>query len=124
MDIQKAREIIMTDKEMKDQGLHEGHDHDCECGDDCDCGSNTILLDMEDGTQKEFTILDMVEVDGKKYIALSEVGSMEYDILEMTEDGDSVELNYIEDDKIYEDIAAEFEKLFAGAFEDEEETED
>ena len=111
----------MTDKDIKDCGCTEDHDHDCECGDDCDCGSNTITLDMEDGTEKEFNILDMLELNGKKYLALSEVGSLEYDILEMTEDGENVELNYIEDDEEYEVVAKEFETLFAGEAEDTEE---
>lgn len=111
----------MSDKEIKDCGCGE-HDH--EHGDDCDCESNTIILDMEDGTQKEYTILDMVELDGKKYLALSELGSVEYDILEMKEDGDSVELSYVEDDDEYNAVADEFEKIFSESEEDDEDEEE
>ena len=108
----------MSDKEIKDCGCGE-HDH--EHGDDCECDTNTIMLDMEDGTQKEYTILDMVELDGKKYLALSEIDSVEYDILEMKEDGDSVELSYVEDDDEYNLVADEFEKIFSDSEDDEDE---
>ncbi|MDP2173611.1 MAG: DUF1292 domain-containing protein [Candidatus Cloacimonadaceae bacterium] len=93
---------------------------DCDCDDeDCDCESDTITLDMEDGTQKEFNVLDIIELDSKKYIALAEIESMEYDILRMEVMDDTVELSIIDDESEFEKVAAKFDELFA--IEDEEE---
>ncbi len=90
------------------------HVHECE-GEDCDCDheSNIITLDMEDGSQKDFMVLDMIQEDGGNYIALSEVGAMEYDILRFEEIEDNLELSIIEDDEEYNRIAKVFEERFA-----------
>ncbi len=101
------------------------HDHDCgpdcECGDDEEC--STITLEMEDGSTKEFNILSMVEHKDKKYIALSEVGSMEYDILRIEYSGDQAELSEIEDETEFEEVAVKFDELFE-AEDDEDEDEE
>ena len=78
---------------------------------------------MEDGTSKEFTILAMVEHKEQKYIALSEVGSMEYDILRMEYTEEQAELSEIEDDNEFEEVAAKFDAMFEeeDGEEDEEE---
>ncbi len=92
------------------------HDHDCNCeDDDCDCGheANLITLDMEDGSKKDFMVLDIVQNEGLNYIALSEVGAMEYDILRFEELDDNLELSIIEDDEEYNRIALVFEEHFA-----------
>ncbi len=119
----------MTYKDDKDlpTGLTaESHDHDC--GADCNCEHDeeecsTITLEMEDGTSKEFTILAMVEHKEQKYIALSEVGSMEYDILRMEYTEEQAELSEIEDDNEFEEVAAKFDAMFEeeDGEEDEEE---
>jgi len=70
-------------------------------------------LDMEDGSQKDFMVLDMIQEDGGNYIALSEVGAMEYDILRFEEIEDNLELSIIEDDEEYNRIAKVFEERFA-----------
>lgn len=151
--VEHVQEVVVTHTEtktvlrVKDSGyIEQDHKHvencdyepidaltvkDCGCGqhdhehdEDCDCESNTIMLDMEDGTQKEYTILYMVEIDGKKYLALSELGSIEYDILEMKEDGDSVELSYVDDDDEYNAVADEFEKIFSESDDEDDEEEE
>jgi hypothetical protein len=109
----------MTDKEIKNCNCEE-HDG-CDCGDDCE--SNVITLDLEDGPH-DFNILSMVELKGKKFLALSEVGSMEYDIFQMTEDGDSIELSYVEDDDDFNAVADEFDKIFSSEMDDEEDEEE
>lgn len=98
----------------------EDHIHNCNCeGEDCSCEDNCssesdiITLDMEDGTQKDFQVLDILEHDGKQYVALSELDSLEYDILGMIEVDGSYELTVIEDDAEYDAIAAKFDEHFA-----------
>lgn len=100
---------------------------DCggDCGDDCDCGShsddeNIITLDMEDGSKQDFLMLGVIEYEGKQYIALAEVGSNEYDILQMDVQEETVELNVIEDDELFMKVADAFEEqLFMGEEDDE-----
>ena len=114
----------MTEKNI---GNPEEEQHECE-GDDCACmdddNSRIITLDMEDGSQKDFVALDILTHEGQNYIALSEVGSMEYDVLRFVEVDDSLELSIIDDDEEYEQIADVFTKHFeklAGEEEDEDE---
>ena len=97
----------------------EGHHHDCNCeGEDCSCEdhceseSNIITLEMEDGSTKDFQVLDTLENEGKHYIALAEVGSMEYDILRFVEIEESLELSIIEDDNEYNTVSELFEEMF------------
>lgn len=108
----------MTDKEKKACNCGENHDHDCD--DDCDCESNTITLDMEDGTQKDFTVLNILEYNGNQYVALAEEDSEEYDILRFVEVDDALELSIIEDDAEYNAVAEKFDDLFSSEFEDME----
>ncbi|MBW6514563.1 MAG: DUF1292 domain-containing protein [Candidatus Syntrophosphaera sp.] len=109
----------MTDKEIN--GCNCGED----CGDEtCDCeheDSNVITLDMEDGTQKDFLVLDIIEHEGKQYIALAEVDSMEYDIMSMAVIDENVELSVIEDDDEFNAIAAKFDEHFSRLDEESEE---
>ncbi|HOZ01270.1 MAG TPA: DUF1292 domain-containing protein [Candidatus Syntrophosphaera sp.] len=112
----------MTDKEIKNCncGANCADEHDnCECdSEECDC--NTITLDMEDGTTKDFIVLEVLEHEGKQYIALAEPDTMEYDILSMTVSGDNVELGVIEDDDEFEKVAAKFDELFSQSDEEPE----
>lgn len=106
---------------MMTEHEHKGCNCTDECGDgsapcDCDneeCNCNTITLDMEDGTQKDFIVLDVIEHEGKQYIALAEVDSMEYDIMSMAVVDDNVELSVIEDDDEFETVAALFDEHFS-----------
>lgn len=101
----------------KDSKLNtEEHVHECDCdGEDCECGSdaNIITLDMEDGSKKDFMVLDIIQNDGQNYIALSKVGAMEYDILRFEEQEENLELSIIEDDTEYNRIADLFNERFA-----------
>ena len=105
----------MTDKEIKDCScdVHE----DCDCTDECCAESNVITLELEDGP-RDFEILSSLEHEGKTYLALSEVDSLEYDIFLMTEDGESVELSYVEDDDTYNAVADKFEEMFGEEYEE------
>lgn len=92
----------------------------CSCEDES-CNCNTITLELEDGTEKEFVVLDMIEHNGKTYMALSEDDSEEYDILKVEGDEENMELIIIEDDAEYNEIADIFDSLFADEEEEEEE---
>lgn len=109
-------EINMTDKEKLNCNCGEHHEHDC--GDDCDCESNTITLEMEDGSTKDFTVLNILEHNGQQYVALSEEGSVEYDILRFVEVDDSLELSIIEDDEEYNIVADKFDEIFNNELEE------
>ncbi|HNZ06173.1 MAG TPA: DUF1292 domain-containing protein [Candidatus Cloacimonadota bacterium] len=108
----------MSDKDEKDL-----HDHaECDCGDEnCECENDIITLDMEDGTQKDFHVLEVIEYEGSQYIALAEVESNEYDILRMDVQGETVELAVIEDDELFEKVAQKFDEIFNAEADEEEE---
>ena len=108
----------MSEIEKNGCNCEGGHDHDCNCEDECDCGSNIITLDMEDGTQKDFAILNIIEHEGKNYVALAEVDSEEYDIMRFVEVDDSIELSIIEDDVEYNAVADKFDELFTAEMEE------
>ncbi len=108
----------MTDKEKNNCNCAD-HDHDENC--ECEERDNLITLEMDDGTLKDYVILDMLTHEGKNYIALAEVDSVEYDIMSYEEDGESMMLNVIEDDKEFNAVAMKFEELFESY---EEESED
>lgn len=95
-----------------------------DCGDDCNCehdDDNVITLDMEDGSKQDFLILGVIEFEGNQYIALAEVDSNEYDILQMDVQEETVELNVIDDDELFMRVADAFEEqLFAEESGDEE----
>ncbi len=108
----------MTDKDVKDLHDHEG----CDCGDEnCECENDIITLDMEDGTQKDFHVLEVIEFEGSQYIALAEVESNEYDILRMDVQGETVELAVIEDDDLFEKVAQKFDEVVNSESPEEEE---
>ncbi len=100
------------------------HVHDFEGDDNMDDDSRIISLEMEDGSQKDFVALDIISHEGQNYIALSEVGSMEYDVLRFEEVEDSLELSIIEDDEEYERIAEVFTEHFASLAEEDDDDEE
>ena len=71
------------------------------------------LTDEETGEEMEFTLLARAEMDDKLYFALepNEEESEEYVILRVTEDGDDVILESIEDDDEFDKIADYFDDL-------------
>lgn len=104
----------MTDKEKQACDCGQIGEHDCDgCDEDCDCESNIITLDMEDGTKKDFNVLNIIEHEGKQYVALSEMDSEEYDILRFEEVDDQLELSIIEDDVEYNAVADKFDEIFS-----------
>jgi hypothetical protein len=113
--VKNFKETVMFFEEDKHCNCDCGDEHvheagDCNCDDEnCDCDCNTITLDMEDGTQKDFTVLDILEVD-----------SSEYDILGMEVTDETVSLTVIEDDAEFDAVAAKFEELFSREDEAEE----
>ncbi|MCB5262956.1 MAG: DUF1292 domain-containing protein [Candidatus Cloacimonetes bacterium] len=86
--------------------------------------SRVITLEMEDGSEKDFIALDILEHEGLSYIALSEVDSMEYDVLRFVEVDDAMELSIIEDDKEYDRITDLFKEKFEEMFYDDNNYED
>lgn len=113
----------MTEKDKMLEAYED--EHDCTCGEEgCDCGeeSNIISLELEDGSTKDFLVLDVIDLETGTYMALAEVGSNEYDILrvEGEEAEDNLELVVIEDDEEFNKIA----KLFQERFEAFDELED
>ncbi|HNV92393.1 MAG TPA: DUF1292 domain-containing protein [Candidatus Cloacimonas sp.] len=102
------------------------HNGDHICDEECECNDNFITLEMDDGTLKNFFIIGNLENEGKYYIALVAEGESNYDILQVTEEGDNVNLNYIDDDNEYNTIADKFDELYQKELKEmgiEEETE-
>lgn len=52
-----------------------------ETPDNCTSEQNTITIEMEDGSIKDFIVLDVITHVGKQYMALAVNDSMEYDIM-------------------------------------------
>ncbi|NLW19577.1 MAG: DUF1292 domain-containing protein [Candidatus Cloacimonetes bacterium] len=127
----------MTDLEKKD----------CDCGADCGCNEhehhhhhhaeghdenpevehfhdeedeNIIQLEMDDGTIQDFYVLGTLDHNGKQYMALAEVGSYEYDILNFEVKEDHVSLNVIEDEDEFNEVADLFHENLQNDYEDEE----
>ncbi len=87
-----------------------------------DYSDRYLTLEMDDGTQQDFIVLDIFEYEGSQYIALADKDTLQYDILSMNFINDEeVELNFIEDENKFNEIADWFEKLFYNV---EEEPED
>lgn len=92
------------------------HNHN----DDCNCGCNqehseemrTMKVQLEDGTETEFGVVDIFEAEGydKKYIALVTLDGEQvylYEYLELEDGG--VSLENIEDDQEFDAVAEIFE---------------
>lgn len=80
--------------------------------------SNIITLtDEETGEDVDFVLLDEAELDGKRYFALVEADdeeATEYVILAVTEDGDDLLLDSIEDDEEFYKVEEYFnDRLFS-----------
>lgn len=102
----------MTDKEKDPCNCAEHHDHDaCNCGEDTEA-SDTLTFEMEDGTTKDFHILEIIEHEGNKYIALAEPDNEEYYVMLMEESEENLEFSFIEDDDLYGAVVAKFEEIF------------
>ena len=80
----------------------------------------TISLELEDGTIEECEVLDILEIDGKKYISLLPLDSDEYFIYECKVVNDEIEIINITDNNVYEKVMSEFEEYYSFDDEDEE----
>lgn len=71
------------------------------------------LTDEETGEELDFTLLARAEMDGNLYFALepNDEESEEYVILRVTENGDDVILESIEDDNEFDKVADYFDDL-------------
>lgn len=78
---------------------------------------NTFMkLTLDDGTEVEWPVLDIAEINGKEYIALTPGDGEDVYLYEYSEDEDGVELGKIEDED-FEEIAKEFEEILSENFE-------
>ena len=96
----------------------------CGCGPDCGCGHDhehaSITLTLEDDTELICHVLGNFDVDDREYIALLPEDTDEVLIYRYHEDGESIDIENIEDD-------AEFERaseVFQSILDDEEMDED
>ena len=108
------------------------HNHNCGCGDDCECGHDncgeemTVTLTLDDGTEMECAIITIFEAANREYIALlpldengeNEEGEVFLYRYSETEDGQP-DLENIEDDEEYELVAEAFDEYLDSAEFDE-----
>lgn len=110
----------MDNKEIKSKSqCDDNHEYEnCGCGEsDCDCGHdheevNKIYLTLEDDTELECYILDIIEIGVKQYIALLPENDERVLIYEYSESEDGVELLTIEDDEEFEIVSNTFKEIF------------
>ena len=81
----------------------------------------TIELELEDGTIEECEVLDIIEVDGKSYVALLPLEGNEYHVYECKGlDEENIEIVNIEDDDVLTKVINAFEEYFNEEYEDED----
>ena len=88
------------------------HEHGCDCG--CENEEENIFtLEFDDDENVECVALGIFEVDGKDYVALVPTDEESDDIFlfEYREAGEEFELIDIEDDDLFDKVAAEFESI-------------
>jgi len=84
----------------------------------------TIDVELEDGTMEECEILDVIEFEGKQYVALLPMDSNEYHVYECSNiDDESISIASIEDEALFEKVITAFEEYF-NVEDDEEEVEE
>ena len=92
------------------------NDHDCQSG--CSCGEDeqdyiqTVMLELEDGSTEECEVLEVLEIDGKEYIALLPLEKEEYYIYGFKSHGDEIEIINIEDSEEFEKVVNAFDEYF------------
>lgn len=91
-----------------------------------DFGNDTVVLLDEDGNEQEFEILDAVETDDARYVALMPLFDDPQDaiddageliVMRVEADDDGEVLVTIEDDNEFEDILAVFEERLSEYYE-------
>lgn len=93
-------------------GGHHDHDHECCNGEGHEAEMKMMKVELEDGTQEEFGVVDIFTVEGydKEYIALvTPDGEQVYLYEYIKGDNDAVSLENIEDDDEFDAVAEEFE---------------
>ena len=62
----------MSEKEKNTcgSGCHTEHEHECDCEADCGCEEEVLTLIDENGEERDFAVIDIVEVDGMEYAIL------------------------------------------------------
>ncbi len=89
-------------------------------------GNDTVTLMDQDGNEQEFEILDAVETDNARYVALMPIfdapeelleSSGELVIMRVEDEDDGEVLVTIDDDAEFEDIAAVFEERLSEYYE-------
>ncbi|MBR0126681.1 MAG: DUF1292 domain-containing protein [Firmicutes bacterium] len=70
-----------------------------------------LTLEFDDGVEEECGILGVFDANGKEYIALNPLGTEDVYIYGYKEYDEDYELIDITDEKEFEAVAAEFEKL-------------
>ncbi|MFZ5633063.1 MAG: DUF1292 domain-containing protein [Bacillota bacterium] len=91
---------------------HHDHGNGCDCGE----GNEIITLIDDDGEEKDFTVIDILELDGSEYAILLPVDeeSDEAIILKFAEDDQGNEILVdIEDDEEWEKVADAWEEMMA-----------
>ncbi|MHB8157126.1 MAG: DUF1292 domain-containing protein [Desulfocucumaceae bacterium] len=87
-------------------------------GDGCDCGEHEEIITLidENGEEKDFTVIDILELEGSEYAILLPVDeeSDEAIILKFAEDVEGNEILVdIEDDEEWEKVADAWEELMS-----------
>ena len=85
---------------------------------------HTVELELEDGTIEECEVLDIIEVEGKSYVALLPLDKDEYYVYGVREDGDEIEILNIDDEVEYEKVITAFEQYFDDVEDEEFDDED
>ncbi len=89
------------------------HDNGCDCG---ECEEIITLID-ENGEEKDFTVIDIIELDGSEYAILLPAEDEEADeaiILKFAQDENGEEvLVDIDDDEEWEKVADTWEEMLA-----------
>jgi len=92
---------------------HDGHDNGCDCGE----GDEVITLIDDNGEEKDFTVIDILEMDGSEYAILLPVDEEESEeaiILKFAQDEEGNEILVdIEDDEEWEKVADTWEEMMA-----------
>ena len=91
------------------------HNHDHHHVHDHDHGEEEVPvlhLELEDGTEMPCYVLEILDIEGKSYIALLPEGEDTFMIYQYAEEGEEVNLSNIENDDEYLRIANIFEAHF------------
>lgn len=110
-------------------GHEEENTHGCGCGHDHGEEEESIIyvtFDDEDGTEVPCVVLDILECEGREYIAITPKSDVDHEdeaevyFYRYSEDGEEVKLDDIETDEEWNAVAELFDEVFFGPMDDEE----